>query len=115
MKYVDIRDLPPCSFSPQCLRLLDDLDAPTGARETTRLTYIEDLQEERKQRQLRSHVLDCPTCTALLAEARRTRMQQRTMLHHFLLSNEHRAPDSTRSVLTVLREKRQQETEQAQQ
>jgi len=70
MKYVDIRDLPPCSFSPQCLRLIDDLDLPPMVPTASRLAYIEDLQDERQLRRLRSHVPGCPTCSALLLEAR---------------------------------------------
>lgn len=111
MKYVDIRDLPPCALSPQCLRLLDDLDMPPTARAPAQLTYIDDLQDERQLRQLRSHVPGCPTCSALLAEARRMRTQQRTMLHHFLLANEQRVPATTRSIFAALRrEQAQQET-----
>lgn len=103
MKYVDIRDLPPCSFSPQCLRLIDDLDAPAVPHAPKRLAYIEDLQDERQLRQLRSHVPNCPTCSALLAEARRTRTQQRTMLHHFLLANERQVPSASQAIFEALR------------
>lgn len=103
MKYVDIRDLPPCSFSPQCLRLIDDLDAPAVTPARTGLAYIEDLQDERQLRRLRSHVPNCPTCSALLAEARRTRTQQRMMLHHFLLANERQVPSTSNAIFEALR------------
>lgn len=103
MKYVDVRDLPPCSFSPQCLRLIDDLDMPTVASMPRRLAYIEDLQDERQLRKLRSHLANCPTCSALLAEARRTRTQQRLMLYHFLVRNEQQVPSTSSAIIEALR------------
>lgn len=103
MKYVDIRDLPPCSFSPQCLRLIDDLDMPAVASAPGRLAYIEDLQDERQLRKLRSHLANCPTCSALVAEARRTRTQQRLMLYHFLVANEQQVPSTSSAVIEALR------------
>ena len=103
MKYVDIRDLPPCSFSPQCLRLLDELDLPTAAPALSRLAYIEDLQDERHLRQLRSHVPGCPTCSALLVEARRMRTQQRVMLYHFMVANERQVPATSSAIIEAIR------------
>jgi hypothetical protein len=103
MKYVDIRDLPPCSFSPQCLRLIDDLDMPITAPVPARLAYIEDLQDERHLRQLRSHVPKCPTCSALLAEARRMRTQQRMMLYHYMTTNERQVPATSGAIFEALR------------
>jgi hypothetical protein len=111
MKYVDIRDLPPCALSPQCLRLLDDLDLPATPRARARLFYIDDLQDERQLRQLRSHVSGCPTCSALLAEARHTRTQQRAMLHHFLIANEQRVPAATQAIFVALRREQAQQEE----
>lgn len=113
MKYVDIRGLPPCSFSPQCLRLLDDLDLPATARAPARLSYIDDLQDERQLRQLRSHVPGCPTCSALLAEARHTRTEQRIMLHHFLIANEKRVPAATQAIFIALRDEQARQEESA--
>lgn len=103
MKYVDIRDLPPCSFSPQCLRLLEDLDIPPMVSPFSRLAYIEDLQDERHLRQLRSHVPGCPTCSALLVEARRIRTQQRLMLYHFMVANERRVPATSGAIFEAIR------------
>ena len=103
MKYVDIRDLPPCSFSPQCLRLIDDLDMPVAAPMPTRFAYIEDLQDERHLRQLRSHVPGCPTCSALLIDARRLRTQQRMMLYHFMTTNERRVPATSSAIFEAIR------------
>ena len=103
MKYVDIRDLPPCSLSPQCLRLLDELDMPSVPSAPTRLAYIEDLQDERHLRQLRSHVPGCPTCSALLVEARRMRTQQRMMLYHFLVANERQVPSTSGAIFEAIR------------
>ncbi len=103
MKYVDIRDLPPCSFSPQCLRLIDDLDMPPVAPVSTRLAYIEDLQDERHLRQLRSHVPGCPTCSALLIEARRRRTQQRMMLYHYMVANERQVPATSSAIFEAIR------------
>jgi hypothetical protein len=109
MKYVDISDLPPCSLSPECLRLIDDLDTPASPRAPSRLSHIHDFQDARQLRQLRSHVPACPTCSALLADARRVRSQQRTMLHHFLLANEIRVPSTTESIFVALRREQAQE------
>lgn len=103
MKYVDIRDLPPCSFSPQCLRLIDDLDLPPTVPTASRLAYIEDLQDERQLRQLRSHVPGCPTCSALLLEARRMRTQQRMMLYHYMVANERQVPSTSRAIFEAIR------------
>lgn len=115
MKYVDIRGLPPCSFSPQCLRLIDDLDIPAVASTPARLAYIEDLQDERQLRQLRSHVPGCPTCSALLAEARRLRTQQRMMLYHFLVANERQVPSTSGVIFEAIRrEKTENEANAAQ-
>lgn len=103
MKYVDIRDLPPCSFSPQCLRLIDDLDLPPAPLVPTRLAYIEDLQDERQLRQLRSHVPGCPTCSALLVEARRLRTQQRLMLYHYMVANQRQVPATSGAIFEAIR------------
>lgn len=103
MKYVDIRDLPPCSFSPQCLRLIDDLDLPPAPPMPTRLAYIEDLQDERQLRQLRSHVPGCPTCSALLVEARRSRTQQRMMLYHYMVANQKQVPATAGAIFEAIR------------
>jgi len=102
MKYVDIRDLPPCAFSPQCLRLVDDLDMPPEASPPARMAYIEDLQDERKLRQIRSHLLSCPTCSAVLTEARHMRTQQRMMLYHFLLANERQVPSTSGAIFEAI-------------
>ena len=110
MKYVDIRDLPPCSFSPQCLRLIDDLDMLATTPAPGQLAYIEDLKDERELRRLRSHLANCPTCSALLAEARRTRTQQRLMLYHFLVANEQQVPSMSSAIIEAMqREKAQNE------
>ncbi len=114
MKYVDIRDLPPCSFSPQCLRLIDDLDLPPTVPAQRGLAYIEDLQDERQLRRLRSHVHGCPTCSALLLEARRMRTQQRKMLYHFMLANERQVPATSGAIFEAIRrEKRADEAQEA--
>jgi hypothetical protein len=103
MKSVDIKDLPPCSYSPECLRLIDDLDVPSVASIPMRLSHIDDLQDQRRLRQLRSHVPGCPTCSALLAETRRMRSQQRTILHHFLIANETHVPSTTGAIFAAIR------------
>lgn len=103
MKYVDIRDLPPCTRSSQCLRLLDDLDAQPTGRASGQLSSIEDLQEARQLRQIRAHISGCPTCSALLADARHMRTQQRLMLRRFLLTNEQQIPAATAKIFAALR------------
>lgn len=102
MKYVDVRDLPPCSYSPECLRLIDDLDVPATAYTPARLSHIDDLHDRRRLRQLRSHVPGCPTCSALLDETRRMRSQQRLMLHHFLLANEKQVPSTAGAIFAAI-------------
>ena len=102
MKYVDIRDLPPCSYSPECLRLIDDLDVPMVARPPARLCHIDELYDRRRLRQLRSHIPGCPTCSALLTETRRIRTQQRLMLNHFLLANEAHVPSTTGAIFAAI-------------
>ncbi len=113
MKYVDIRDLPPCAFSPQCLRLVDDLDMPAVVSTPARMAYIEDLQDERQLRQLRTHLLSCPTCSALLAEARRMRTQQRMMLYHFLVGNEKKVPSASGAIFEAMRRDKTENEEDA--
>jgi hypothetical protein len=103
MKYVDVSDLPPCSFSSECLRLIDDLEAPAVRPTFARLSYINDFQDERRLRQIRSHLSGCATCSALLAEARRTRTQQRMTLYYLLLANEQQVPATTDSIFAALR------------
>jgi hypothetical protein len=103
MKYVDIRDLPPCDFGPQCLRLLDDLDLPALSTSGW-LTSIEDLQDRRRMRQLRSHLATCPTCSALLADARRVRAQQRLMVYNVLKENEQQVPSTAHRIIEAMRQ-----------
>jgi len=103
MKYVDIRDLPPCDFSPQCLRLLDDLDLPAVST-CGWLTSIEDLQDRRRMRQLRSHLAICPTCSALLADARRARAQQRLIMYNVLKENEQQVPSTAHRIIAAMRQ-----------
>ena len=102
MKYVDTRDLPPCALSPQCLRLLEDLDEPPIARVPARLSHIKDLQDERLLRQVRSHITTCFTCSTLLARARSMRTQQRALLRHALASYEKQVPSTAQAIFHAL-------------
>jgi hypothetical protein len=105
MKSVDVGDLPPCAFGPQCLRLLDELDLPAACPSGC-LTSIENLQERRQLRQLRSHLASCSTCSALLADARRARAQQRVLLYHVLKANERQVPSTAHLIIEAMRQTR---------
>jgi hypothetical protein len=98
----DPRRLPPCSMSAHCLRLLDDLDQPSVSQQLEELSFTNDVQDERLVEQLRAHVPTCPTCTAALAQARRVRAQQRTLLRNMLRDNEQKVPSTTAQILTAI-------------
>ncbi len=103
MKFVDIEDLPPCSFSPECLRLMDDTDLLENTYVSGELTSIDDLRVERRVRWLRAHVDGCVTCSTLLADARNVRATQRKVLHHLLLASETQVPSTTEAIFASLR------------
>ena len=102
MQQVDLHGLPPCSLSIQCLRLLDDLDDPDITQKFRQVSLTEDGQDERLLGQLRTHLPDCPTCSAVLAKARRVRAQQRAVLRELLNESEASVASTTAQVLAVI-------------
>lgn len=114
MKSVDVGDLPPCAYGPQCLRLLDELDLPAACPSGC-LTSIENLQERRQLRQLRAHLTTCSICSALLADARRARAQQRLLLYHVLKANEQQVPSTAHLIIEAMRQTRAPRTASASQ
>lgn len=102
MKQKDSRCLPPCPFSAYCLRLIDDLDSTTILQQFEEVSFAYDIQDELLLDQLRLHVPDCPTCTALLTYARRVRYQQRAALYSLLLENESKVPSTTPQIFAAI-------------
>jgi hypothetical protein len=102
MSQSDSHNLPPCPLSPECLRFIDELD--TSGRQP-RIELVLSQDDERDARllaQLRSHVPACPTCTATLAQARRTRQQQRSMLRDLLADSEEAVPSTVASIMQAI-------------
>ena len=102
MKQRDSHGFRPCPFSAQCLRLLDDLDSPTISQQFEKFSFPYDLQDEYLLDQLRLHVPDCPTCSALVTHARRVRSQQRAALYSLLQENESEVPSTTPQIFAEL-------------
>lgn len=102
MKHVDVPGLPPCSQSAQCLRFLDELEAQETSKAFEQISFTEDMQDERLLAKLRLHIPDCPTCTAVLAQARRLRSQQRMILHNYLFEAESRVPSTTPQIFAAI-------------
>lgn len=99
MQQVDLHGLPPCSLSIHCLRLLDDLDDPDIMQKFGQGSLTED---ERLLGQLRTHLPDCPTCSAVLAKARRVRARQRAVLRELLNESEASVASTTAQVLAMI-------------
>jgi len=110
MKQPYAHGLPPCPMSAHCLRLLDDLDTPSKSQQLEELTFTNDVEDERLVEQLRAHVPNCPTCSVTLAQARRTRAQQRRLLSHILRDNEQKVPSTTANIMAAIQ--REQQTAQ---
>lgn len=102
MKQKDTHGFRPCPFSAQCLRLLDDLDSPTISQQFEKFSLPYDVQDDYVLDQLRLHVPDCPTCSALLTHARRVRSQQRAALYRLLQENESEVPSTIPQIFAAL-------------
>ncbi|MDQ2716724.1 MAG: hypothetical protein M3Z08_17600, partial [Chloroflexota bacterium] len=104
MKQDEQQHLPVCSLSTECLRLLDDLDLPGAPGYIPDLFAVtDDERDERLLVQLRGHLPTCPTCTALLAQARRERASQRVLLRSLLAASERVVPSTTQRILAEVR------------
>ena len=103
MKQVDLHSLPPCSLSTDCLRLLDDLDERSITQKLEQASFKEDIQDKRLLEHLRLHLPHCPTCRAILAQARHVRSQQRAMLRDFLIENEVAVSSTTSEIFATIR------------
>ncbi len=104
MKQVDLGSLPPCSLSIYCLRLLDDLDEPGIKQKLEQVSSTGDVQDERLLDQLRMHLSGCPTCAAVIAQARRVRTQQRAILGEFLIESEASVPSTASQIFAAIRQ-----------
>jgi hypothetical protein len=91
-----------CPFSAHCLRLIDDLDAPSVSQQFEEISITQDIQDEYLLAQLRLHVPDCPTCTAVLSNARRVRSQQRAALYGLLQENESNVPSMIPQIFAAI-------------
>lgn len=109
MMYRDLRGLPRCSMSMQCLRLLDDLDTTYEAPLSQQGYGISpgDLQEERLLERLRAHIPDCLTCQELLRQARQVRARQRIALRQYLLVAESSVPSTTEQIFEAVQQELQ--------
>ena len=103
MKHVDLPGLPPCSLSSDCLRLLDDFDEADIRQKPGQVFFTEDIRDERLLGKLRLHLPNCPTCTVILAQARRVRSQQRAILRDFLIGSEAPVSSTTSDILAAIR------------
>jgi len=92
----------PCPFSAHCLRLIDDLDSPSIAQQFEKISITQDIQDEYLLAQLRLHVPDCPTCTAVLTHARRVRSRQRAALYSLLQENESKVPSMIPQIFAAI-------------
>ena len=104
MKQKDSHGFQLCPFSAQCLRLLDDLDSPDLLQQFEANSFIHTIEDERLLHQLRLHVPDCPTCSALVRNARCLRARQRSILYHLLLENESKIPSTTSQIFAAIHE-----------
>jgi hypothetical protein len=86
MKHQDARSLPPCAMSSHCLRLADVLD--------NLVPLTDNPQDQLLVAQLQTHLSTCPTCNAVLAQARRQRNQQRAALRTILREGEQKVPST---------------------
>jgi hypothetical protein len=90
--------LPPCSLSASCLRLVDELDENAISRGEGIGTLREEKVEPLVAR-LRLHIPTCLTCRAALAQARRMRAQQRSALRELLDEGEESVPSMATSIM----------------
>jgi hypothetical protein len=104
MKQKGSHGFQPCPFSADCLRLLDDLDSPNLSQRFEEVFFIHTIEDERLLDQLRLHVPDCPTCTALVRNARCLRARQRSILYHLLQENESKVPSTTPQIFAAIRQ-----------
>jgi hypothetical protein len=102
VKQKDLHGMQPCPYSAQCLRLLDDLDSPYVSQQFEEVFFTRNIDDERQLEQLRLHVPDCPTCTALVRNARRIRARQRAALYNLLLENESRIPSTIPQIFAAI-------------
>jgi hypothetical protein len=101
MKFEESRSLPPCAMSLHCLRLVDALDSL--------VPMTDDLQDQLLITQLGAHIPTCPTCKAVLAQARLRRSHLRASLHTILLEGEERVPSTVLRIQQAIRREAAQE------
>ncbi len=96
-------ELPPCSLSARCVRLVDELDEDRTVVWNDPLLFVEDTRDRRLLEQLRIHVATCPTCRARLAQERVMRSRQRQVLRQALTEGEQEVPATTARILQALK------------
>ncbi len=92
-----------CPFTPECLRLLDQIDALNVScsipSSVEHIQSVESLQVTR----LAEHIQGCKLCQRATAQQRRRREQQRALLRELLVEGEQIVPSSTMRILTALK------------
>jgi hypothetical protein len=98
------QDLPPCSLSVHCQRLVDVLDSYHESSEGhwDRVPLTENWCDEQLIERLQRHVPTCPTCKATLEQTRQVRSFQRKMLSEVLTEGEQRVPSTTEQILRAV-------------
>lgn len=100
----DMAYLPSCPMSKYYLQYLDLLDSPYFLQHTEQFPAEENDDEQRVLERLRTHLLACPTCTAIVRQARWRRSQQRSALQDVLLANEQHMPSTVVAIMEAIRQ-----------
>lgn len=96
------RQLPICPLSTQCWLYADKLDSSDSSSRA----YlgddedVDDVREERLIEQLRSHVLTCSTCRAIIADVQ----EQREAIRISLREGEREVPSTTARIIAAIRQ-----------
>ena len=97
--------LPSCSLSEYCIFVLDELETSSGQAAT--FSDEEDNTHQQLLAQMQAHIPICPTCSRTLAQLRKERDHQRSLLRTWLHEDEHNVPSTVASILSVVREGQQ--------
>jgi len=100
----DRASLPSCPLSKHYLQYLDLLDSPYFLHHSEQFPAEENDGEQRMLERLRTHLPACPTCTAIVRQARWLRSQQRSALQDVLLANEQHMPSTVVAIMEAIRQ-----------